>query len=178
MSDMHDMEQRNRDHISKQEFMDTMINYLWNTPFDAERFALIVQEYVEDEEINVYLETIVHDYDQWDEVDEVQARWVIYDKVNLLFPNIFADYYNEDYLTELINHSEEDISVQSNLADILHTPVRETQSQLYIQKIQQSFQEYPSSDARRSMIAGAKKILIEELIGNRLDIWEDEYTSV
>jgi len=169
---------KNRDYINKQKFMDTMISYLWNTPFDAERFMLIVQEYIQDEEINIYLETIVHDYDQGDEVDEIQARWVIYDKANPFFTQIFADYYNEDYLAELINHSEKDLSVQSNLTDALQTPVRETQSQLYIQKIQQSFQEYPSSAARRSMIAGAQKILLQELIQTSDSVSKDQYIAI
>jgi nicotinamide mononucleotide adenylyltransferase len=73
-SGMDQQQLNNRDSITKQHFMDTMIRYLSNLPFDAERFAIIVQRYIQDEEINLYLETILHDYDSGDDVDEVEAR--------------------------------------------------------------------------------------------------------
>jgi hypothetical protein len=73
-SGMDQQQLNNRDSITKQHFMDTMIHYLGNLPFDAERFAIIVQRYIQDEEINLYLETILHDYDSGDDIDEVEAR--------------------------------------------------------------------------------------------------------
>lgn|GEM_PF-1889025 len=161
---------RNRDHITKKQFMDTVINYLGTLPFDADRFALIVQEYLQDEEINTYLEAILHDYDQGEEIDEIEARGVIYDKANLFFSQIFAEYYNEGYLREIVQHAEADLAVSTLVAEVLETPVWEQQAKLHTQKIQQAFDMYPSSQARKSMIAGAQKVLVHELIHNSAEV--------
>lgn len=162
---------KNRDHITKKQFMDTVIHYLGTLPFDAERFALIVQEYLpQDNDINTYLDAILHDYDQGEEVDEVEARGVIYDKANMFFSQIFAEYYNEQYLKEIVEQAEADVSVSVLIAEVLETPMRQQQAKLHTQKIQQAFDTYPSSQARKSMIAGAQKILIHELIHNSADV--------
>lgn len=169
---------KNRDHITKKQFMDTVINYLGTLPFDAERFALIVQEYIQDDDINTYLEAIIHDYEQGDDVDEVEARGVAYDKASPFFTQIFAQYYNEQYLKDIVENAQADIEVSASIAEVLETPIREQQSKLHTQKIQQAFDMYPSSQARKSMIAGAQKILIHELIKNSAEVWQDDYISI
>jgi hypothetical protein len=171
-------QQNNRNHITKQQFMNTMIQYLWNMPFDVEKFALIVEEYIQDDEIQTYLEAIMYDYEHGDPVDEIEARGVVYDKANPFFTQIFADYYNQEYLEEIIHQTQADLAVATLVKEVLETPTREKQSHLYTENIQQAFARFPSSQARKSMVAWAQKILTQALIEESDKIWQDDYIGV
>jgi len=57
-------QQKNRDTVTKQQFVDTMSNYLGTVPFDAERFAIIVQDTIQDQDMDLYIDDILHDYEQ------------------------------------------------------------------------------------------------------------------
>jgi len=158
--------------------MATMMNYLWTLPFDVERFTLIIQDHIDDEDINTYLDALLHDYDKGDEVDETEARSVLYDKAYPIFTMVFDQYYSNAYIHELIHHSEEDINISTQLGDVLQQPTWNTIKQWYIQQIQSAFDSYDSGDARRSLIRWAQKILVEELIQNWTHIWQSEEIGV
>lgn len=158
--------QKNRDTVTKQQFMDAMTNYLGNTPFDAERFAIIVQDVLSDEDMDLYIDDILHDYEQGESVDEVEVWSYVFDNHAWVFEDIFSAYYSVGYLNDLITLSEEECEVASQIALILNentTPWNEIK-QRYIAQIQKAFDQYPSSAARQSMTKWAQKMLIAELI--------------
>lgn len=154
------------------------MKYLWTLPFDVERFSLIVQDHFDDENMNVYLDALLHDYDQGDDVDEIEARSVLYDKAYPIFTKAFDQYYSNAYLNELIQYSEEDINISIQLGDVLEQPTWNTIKQWYIKQIQSAFDSYGWWEARRSLIRWAQKVLIEELIQNSAEIPKSEEIEV
>lgn len=160
------IEQRNRDTVTKQQFMDTMIDYLGNTPFDAERFAIIAQDIFNDQDMNLYIDDIVHDYEQWEPIDEMEVRSYVFDNHAWVFEDIFAAYYSIGYLNDLITISEQECAVISQIAMTLSedTAPRNEIKQRYIAQIHRAFDTYPSSIARQSLTQWAQKMLVAELI--------------
>ncbi len=156
--------------------MDTMLQYLDDAPFDVERFVLLVQDHidVDDVELDIYLDDILHDYEQWEYVDEIEARSVLYDKAYPVFTEVFADYYADGFLTDIIHYSEEDVHVSSQLSDVLKQPTRTTTKTMYIDQIRNAFDSYQSSSVRQSLVKWAQKILVQELIKSKDTIWSDE----
>lgn len=156
--------------------MDTMLQYLDDVPFDVERFALLVDDHiaVDDVELDIYLDDILHDYKQWDRVDEIEARSVLYDKAYPIFLDVFEEYYGDAFLSDIIRHSEEDVHVSSELSQVLKQPTRTTTKTMYIDQIRNAFDSYQSSTARQSLVKWAQKILIQELIKSSDTIWSDD----
>jgi hypothetical protein len=104
--------------------LDTILQYLGTVPFDVERFTLIVQDHIHDKDIDVYLEALLYDYEQGDEVDEVEARGVLYNRAYPIFGEVFEQYYNNAYLREIIQYSEEEVQIKPQLEYVLQQPTR------------------------------------------------------
>ncbi len=159
---------KNRDHISKQQVMKTIVSYLGNVPFDVERLALVTQDIIQDQQLDIYLEDIVLDYDQGEVINEVEVWSFLFDNARIVFEEIVAAYYDDAYINELWSLAVQECQVSSEIESIL----REDTSKLhdaksrYVAQIKESFTKYDSSPARQSLIAWAQKVLVGELIKN------------
>ena len=167
---MNVVEQKNRDTVTKQQFADTMSNYLGTVPFDAERFAIIVQDTIQDQDMDLYIDDILHDYEQWESIDEVEVWSYVFEHNTAVFEDIFAAYYSVGYLRELVSLSEIDCQISSQISSVLDedTPSRKDIKQRYVTQIQKAFDAYQSSAARTSLITGAQKLLVQELLQTQL----------
>lgn len=160
------MYEKNRDTITKQQVMHTVLKYLGDTPFDAEKFSLIISDTIHDTDIDLYIDDIVFDYEQGEQIQEVEVWSFLFDHAHAIFADVFAAYYSDSYIEELFHLAEQEYQVSSTISDIISQDLtqRNAIKTRYIAQIQRAFDSYPSSPARQSLIAGAQKILISELI--------------
>jgi hypothetical protein len=159
---------QNRDHISKQQVMKTIVSYLGNVPFDVERLALVIQDIIHDPHVDIYMDDILLDYEQGEIINEVEVWSFLFDHASAVFEDIVAAYYDDAYIDELRSLAIQECNVSMEIENVL----REDTSKLhdaksrYVAQIKESFSKYDSSPARQSLIAGAQKVLVGELIKN------------
>lgn len=159
---------KNRDHISKQQVMKTIVSYLWNIPFDIERLALVIQDILPDEQIQIYLDDMLLDHDQGEIINEVEVWNFLFEHARWVFEHIVAAYYDDAYINELWSLAIQECNVSTEIKNILAEDTEKLHDAKlrYVAQIKESFIKYDSSPARQSLIAGAQKVLVGELIKN------------
>lgn len=159
---------KNRDHITKQQVMKTIVSYLWNVPFDVERLALVIQDIIHDPHVDIYLDDILLDYEQGETINEVEVWSFLFDHASAVFEDIVAAYYDDAYIDELRSLAIQECNISHEIEHVLRedtTKLHDAKSR-YVAQIKESFMKYDSSPARQSLIAWAQKVLVGELIKN------------
>jgi len=69
-----------------------------------------------------------------------------------------------------VSLSEVDCQISSQISSVLdeNTPSRKDIKKRYVSQIQKAFDAYQSSAARTSLITGAQKLLVQELLQTQL----------
>ncbi len=148
--------------------MKTIVSYLGNVPFDVERLALVIQDIIQDQQVDIYIDDILLDYEQGETINEVEVWSFLFDHTRAVFEDIVAAYYDDAYIHELWSLAIQECQVSSEIESVLsEDTTRLHDAKLrYVAQIKESFASYDSSPARQSLIAGAQKVLVGELIKN------------